>query len=208
MEYILTAKSLRFLDIIQYPDISFKEKTFTFITGESGCGKSTLLKLLNATLLPQQGQIFYRNHDISQENILEYRRKVLLVPQEVFLFEDSVKENFRIFYSMREQAIPSDETIKHFLHICHADFAIDNSCTTLSGGERQRVFLALFLSFLPDVLLLDEPTAALDENTSVILLTNIKSFCEENGITPICVCHNPELVQKFAQEVICLNKGA
>ena len=77
---------------------------------------------------------------------------------------------------------------------------------TLSGGERQRVFLAIFLSAMPKVLLLDEPTAALDEQTSETLLHNLKQFCSQNNISVVCVCHNGELVRQFADQEIRLGE--
>lgn len=85
-------------------------------------------------------------------------------------------------------------------------FPLSANCATLSGGERQRVFLAIFLSAMPKVLLLDEPTAALDEQTSETLLYNLKQFCSQNNISVVCVCHNGELVRQFADQEIRLGE--
>lgn len=121
-------------------------------------------------------------------------------------FDGTIRENFDLFYDMREEKQPLDEDVQRFLSICCADFPLSANCATLSGGERQRVFLAIFLSAMPKVLLLDEPTAALDEQTSETLLHNLKQFCSQNNISVVCVCHNGELVRRFADQEIRLGE--
>lgn len=199
-----TSNGLNFLDLIKYPKIQIKEEAFTFITGKSGCGKSTYLRMLNGTVLPKDGEIIYRGDKVTELDKIEFRRKVMLVPQEVFLFEGTILENFNFYYKSREQEPLDEKQIKNFLHICCADFSLDTQCSSLSGGEKQRVFLSIFISFLPDVLLLDEPTSALDGETSNNFMLNIKEFCKKNHISIVCICHNNELVNKFADEVIRL----
>lgn len=199
---IKTSGGLSFMDLISYPETEIKENEFTFITGESGCGKSSFLRLLNATAIPVSGEIYYRGKDIRTLPVLDYRRKVLLAPQEVFLFDGTIAENFNIYrkYCGKVPLRPSEAA--GFLDVCCADFPVDAVCRTLSGGEKQRVFLSIFLSCMPDVLLLDEPTSALDEKTSERLMSNLKEFCKSKKITPVIVCHNSDLVDKFADKVI------
>lgn len=98
----------------------------------------------------------------------------------------------------------SDEEILRFLKICCSNFTPQDSCNKMSGGERQRIFLAIFLAFATEVLLLDEPTAALDDKTSVELMQNIKEYCKKQGITVVCISHNAHLVNVFADETIHL----
>ena len=184
--------------------MGFDEGTFTFIAGRSGCGKSTYLRVLNRTVVPDAGHVMYRDRDVTEYPVLEYRRKVLLVPQEVFLFEGTIRDNFARYSEMRGTEPLSDDDIQHFMEVCKADFPLDSDCGRLSVGERQRVFISLFLSFMPEVLLLDEPTAALDERTAGIMLRNIRSFAEGNGITVICVCHSESLIEGLADRVIRL----
>ncbi|MFB0918554.1 MAG: ABC transporter ATP-binding protein [Clostridiaceae bacterium] len=200
-------RGLRFKDIIEYPEIKIKENTYTFITGESGAGKSTYLRLLNKTLLPSAGTINYRGQDIKDLPPLEYRRKVVLIPQEVFLIEGTIKENFDFYYDSIERARLNEVEIQQILRVCIADFPLTSQCGLLSGGERQRVFLAIFMSLYPDVLLLDEPTAALDEANSLKLLTNINEFGRSHNISIIVICHNDELTNQFAEEIIEIKRG-
>ncbi len=202
MELFCT-NQLKYLTI-NYPDITFSQGKFTFITGESGCGKSSLLKLLNMTALPVSGSVYFLGSALCDLDPITHRKKVLLASQEFFLFDNSIKENFRLYYEARDEQAPSDDIISEALHTCCIDFDINTICSTMSGGERQRVFLAICLSFKPSVILLDEPSSALDEKVAANLFSNIVSFCKQNSITPIAVCHTTEIVSKFADKVIKL----
>lgn len=204
MALIQSSAGLQFSYFITYPEIEIKENSFTFIAGKSGCGKSTYLKILNRTTLPSAGTVYYQGKNIAEFPVISYRKEVMLIPQEVFLFDGTIKDNFNSYCDVRETEQLTDDEMKKFLHICCADFDLTADCKTLSGGEKQRVFLAIFLSCVPKVLLLDEPTAALDEKTAVALLTNIKEFCKEEQITAVCVCHNEELIQRFSDFTIVL----
>lgn len=206
MELFSSKEGLCFQQLITYPEIKINADCFSFITGKSGCGKSTYLRMLSATLSAPDGQIFYRSKPLEDYPVLDYRKEVMLVPQQVFLFDGTIRENFDLLYDMREEKQPLDEDVQRFLSICCADFPLSANCATLSGGERQRVFLAIFLSAMPKVLLLDEPTAALDEQTSETLLHNLKQFCSQNNISVVCVCHNGELVRRFADQEIRLGE--
>lgn len=206
MDYIIKSNNLSFKDIVKYPAINIEKGKTTFITGQSGCGKSTLLKLFNACLSQTSGEIYYNNESTEKINPVELRREILLVSQNTFLFDDTIKSNFNEFYNIRGLQNPSNQTIQKFLDICCIDFPLDYICTNMSGGERQRVFIAICLSLLPKVLMLDEPTSALDEKTSDIIIGNIKDFCIEKSMTLICVSHNPQLTQKYADAVINLTK--
>lgn len=199
-----SSERLRFLSTISYPAIDIEEGRFTFITGESGCGKSSYLKILNRTIPVKDGLVEYKAKDINESDVLEYRKRVMLIPQEVFLFEESIEENFDTYYEMRgEKKLTKEEIIK-YLRICCLEIPLTAQTSILSGGEKQRVFQAIYLSCKPEVILLDEPTAALDEATANELLSNVKDFCKDNSITAICVSHNEELTRKFADTQIKL----
>ncbi len=204
---LFATRNLKYLDILSYPDIELGQGIFTFITGPSGCGKSTLLRILNATALPTQGSVLYCDADIDTLDVLEHRKKVLLAAQEFFLFDASIKENFMQYYKARGTQLAAEEHMKKMLAVCCVEFGLDTQCHTLSGGERQRVFLAICLSFSPEVILLDEPTSALDRDTAFMLMQNLANHCKGQGITPVAICHSPELVERFADEVVDLSKG-
>lgn len=207
MEPILQTRGLVFQDMVHYPELDFQPLRATFITGPSGCGKSTLLHLLNASLEPSGGRILYRGADIAGMDTVALRREVLLVRQSAFLFDVSVRENFARYHGYRGQAAPSQEEICRCLDTALSRFPLDQNCATLSGGERQRVYLAIGLSFLPRVLLLDEPTAALDAATGRALLDRLLPDCRERGVTPILVSHDQDLTREYAEDIIQLKGG-
>lgn len=204
---LFSVTNVNFKNVVNYLHIEIGQHKSTFICGKSGSGKSTLLKLLNASVSPDSGEILFQNKPIGDYDIIKLRRDIMLVSQSVFLFDDTIKNNFREFYRYREQTLPDDSTLKEYMRICAADFSFDMNCRAMSGGERQRVFIAICLSFMPKVLMLDEPTSALDIHTSKALMENIKCHCIENNITLIVITHDRLLAEQYADEVIILDSG-
>lgn len=198
---ILTTRDLSFAGI-RYPDIAFQRQEINVICGPSGCGKSTLLRLCNRTLVPATGQVCLDGQDIRACDPLQLRREVLLAGQEVFLFDGSIADNFRQFYTLRELPEPPQNGMRRFLDLCACPLSTDSPCGALSGGERQRVFLAVCLSFVPRVLLLDEPTSALDGDTARRFMTNLRDFAAQHGMSVILVSHDRELATRFAGNLL------
>lgn len=206
MDTILSARNLHFKNIIDYPQIEIQRNLATFICGESGSGKSTLLRLFNSMVSPSAGEIKYEGQNIEGMDTVRLRKEVMLVSQIVFLFNGTIKECFKQYYDYREVSLLTVDDMKKYLFICGADFDLDSDCETMSGGERQRVFIAICLSFLPKILMLDEPTSSLDAATSNRFFENIKTFCNHNNITLIIISHDKTLTDKFADNKILLEK--
>lgn len=207
-DMLIKMQNVTFNNFITYPDFEIFKNEVTFIVGESGIGKSTLLKLFNQTLTQSSGEIFYNEKNIIMIHPIELRKEISLIGQGAFLFDSSVKENFKNFYDFREEPILEDAKIKYYLNLCCIDVNLDKNCTTMSGGERQRVYMAIFLSFNPKVIMLDEPTAALDTRNSNEVIGNVIAYCKEKGITVIIVSHDNELTEKFAENIIVIEKKA
>ena len=191
------------MDIV-YPDISIDSEKMTFITGESGTGKTSLLKMLNQTLSQTSGDIFFRDENVKDLDTLELRKKVFLCGQSVFLFDETVRDNFNRFRSYRNMPPLSDEDIKKFLDLCCIVTDLEKNCKNMSGGERARVFIAIYLSFSPEFLMLDEPTSALDKDTATALMTNLKRLVTDGGVTIAAVSHDRSIVEMFADDTIDL----
>lgn len=201
-----TLFSLRNISVregLAYPDTDIHARRLTVVTGRSGCGKSTMLALLNGTLEPEQGKVYYKGKDIREIPPLELRHEIILVPQKIWLFPSSIEENFREFYRLLERPRPNVQEIRSMLEKLGIDKDLDTSCTELSGGERHRVYLAVCLSLKPEVLLLDEPTAALDHENARKLAKLLQQYSEKQSI--VMVCHDQSLFA-YAGDRIHLEK--
>jgi len=92
--------NVTFKDIITYPLIKINENKTTFISGKSGSGKSTLLKLLNTSISPDHGEILYQDKLITEYDTIQLRREIMLVSQSVYLFDDTIRNNFKDFLDL------------------------------------------------------------------------------------------------------------
>jgi len=204
---LFTITDVHFEHIIHYPDIEIEAGRTTFICGESGSGKSTLLKLLNGVITPTGGCITYLDKNIGEFDPVALRREVLFVGQAVYLFDESIRENFNTYYAYRDLDAPSEAEMEQYLEICAVSLPLDSMCTVLSGGERQRVFHAINLSLGPKVFMMDEPTSALDDKNAKALMENIKAYCDEHGMTLLVVSHDKAIAEQYADRVIFLEGG-
>lgn len=204
---LFTLDKVAFKDIVSYPYMEMKEEGTSFICGDSGSGKSTLLKLCNGTISPTSGDISYLGKNILTMDPVAYRREVLLVGQAVFLFDASIEENFQRYLDYRGEKAISQEEIKQYLEICALQLPLDSSCNVLSGGERQRVFIAIHLALKPKVLMLDEPSSALDDKNATILMENLRAHCKAHKMALLVVSHDKHLAKTYADHVILLEGG-
>jgi putative ABC transport system ATP-binding protein len=193
---------------ISFPDIEIRSNKATFITGASGTGKTTLLKLFNQTETQTSGKIFFFGKDVNDIDAVALRTDAVLCGQKVFLFDGTIRDNFGGYrkYVLGKEMMADAEIMK-YLDICVAERDLDKQCKELSGGERARVFLAIYLSFAPKVLMLDEPTSSLDGDTAVKVMKNIVSHCSGNGMTLIVVSHDIAVTGAVADNVITLGGG-
>jgi putative ABC transport system ATP-binding protein len=188
---------------ISYPDVTIPRNKVTFIIGESGTGKTTLLRLFNQTETQTSGTVSFFGSDLG-DRTMELRKNAILCGQNVFLFNNTVRENFNEFRRYADLPPMSDNDILRFLEICCSGADLNKKVKNMSGGERARIFLAIHLSFRPLVLMLDEPTSALDRDTANAVMGNVRSYCIENEMTLIVVSHDRSIIDSFADEVIDL----
>ena len=204
MDY-LTTSDLVALNTIHYPNIRIARGQTVFVKGPSGCGKTTLFHMLNGTLTPTGGTIYFNGTDIATMNPLELRKKILLVNQQAFLFPGTIAANFEEYHKYRHTPAPSTEEQKKFLKLAQVDFPPTADVAHLSGGEQQRVFNAIMLSMDAEVFLWDEPTAALDSEAAHAFMTDIKNYAHEHNITNLIITNDDALPNLFGDANIELH---
>ena len=176
----------------------------TALLGPSGAGKSTLLRLLNRLADPDCGTIRYRGRDVREYDVLALRREVALVPQLPALLAGCVAEN--VSYGPRLCGRECD--IAEALTLAGLDPAFaDRSAWQLSVGEQQRVMLARALALKPLVLLLDEPTAALDERARDAVERTLLELRSRLSAALIVVTHDRAQARRLADHVVHVQDG-
>ncbi|MCF6192401.1 MAG: ABC transporter ATP-binding protein/permease [Candidatus Hydrothermae bacterium] len=180
------------------------------IVGPSGAGKSTLMDLLARFDLPQEGTIWLDDLDIRELDPVLYRRRIAIVPQEVFLFSGTIREN--IAYGKPDA---TEEEIREAARLAHAepfilrlpqgyDTRVGEGGIRLSGGERQRIALARAIIRRPDILILDEPTSALDAESEEHIRLALDRILE--GRTSFTIAHRLATVLR-ADKIVVMNEG-
>jgi len=176
------------------------------IVGSSGSGKSTFLKLC-ADLMPiSKGDIYYRGKNYKEYNPLDLRRKISYCIQAPHLFGEKVFENLEFPFTMRKEAI-NNNRISELLERFNLDKGIlDKDIKSLSGGEKQRIATARNLMYIPDILLLDESTSALDKVNAQVVERYIKDINKE-GVTVLWITHSLEQSEGIFNKRITLSEG-
>lgn len=166
------------------------------LTGPSGSGKSTLLKILASLITPTSGQIFFRNSDITTLKAETYRQQVSYCFQTPQLFGQSVYDNLALPWQIRRQKPQRDKLVAALESVNLSPDMLNKPAEQLSGGEKQRVGLLRNLQFMPDVLLLDEVTSALDEENRLAVLSLIKRISAEEKVAVVRISHDVSDIQQ------------
>lgn len=192
-------------------EITIEPNTFTAIVGKSGSGKSTLLHLLGGLDRPTSGQIFLLGTEISamkEEKRSIFRRKHIGFVFQFFnlIPELTVKENIQFPAILDRRRLDGAyyEKLIASLQLENRQAHFPNQ---LSGGEQQRVAIARALINQPEILLLDEPTGNLDEETTAAVLSTLKGLQQEFCKTLVMVTHDKEIAAA-AGRIITMRDGA
>ena len=177
------------------------------VLGESGCGKSTLLNIIGGMDKMTSGKLTVNGKDMSnptEDQLTEYRREYIgFIFQSYNLMPNlSAYENIEFIGEISKNPMDSMEA----LTMVGLEDKADNMPSALSGGQMQRVSIARALVKDPKIILADEPTAALDYETSIKVLDVIESIVRDRKTTVLMVTHNPEIA-KMANRVIKLRDG-
>jgi putative ABC transport system ATP-binding protein len=190
-------------DVLSALTVELKDG-MTALVGPSGAGKSTLLRLLNRLADPDSGTVQYRGRDVRDYDVLALRREVALVPQLPALLPGSVAHNVSYGPGLCGQRCDLDRALQ--LAGLDRTFA-ERSAQQLSVGEQQRVMLARALALEPAVLLLDEPTAALDERARNAVERTLLELHARVSAAVIVVTHDQGQARRLGDRVLVLDGG-
>jgi putative ABC transport system ATP-binding protein len=175
----------------------------TALLGPSGSGKSSLLRLLNRLADPDSGTIEFEGADVRALDVLDLRRRAVLVPQLPAPLPGTVAGNVRYGPSLCDR----DADVESCLTRAGLDATYaERDAADLSVGEQQRVMLARALALDPEVLLLDEPTSALDEAARDGVERTLADLAR-GGVAMVLVTHDRAQAERIASEVIELREG-
>jgi len=181
--------------ILQPVNLALSSKECVAIIGPSGCGKSLLLRAI-ADLDPHDGHVTLDGQDCADMSPAAWRRQILYVPSVSGWWRETVGEHF-----------PDRGGAAQFIEqLALSEDSINWRVDRLSTGERQRLALARAFCRSPRVLLLDEPTAALDPENAMVVEGLILEFLRRGGAS-ILVTHSLEQAQRVAQRIYRMNCG-
>lgn len=190
--------------------ISIPAHSITALVGKSGAGKSTLVDLLLGLLKPDTGRILVDNTVIEGSILSDWRKVISYVPQDPFLFNDTIRENLLCF-----NPGASEEELWDALEMAAArdfvsklpqglDTLLGDRGVRLSGGEQQRIVLARALIRTPQLLVLDEATSALDVENEFKIQQAIEGM--KDRLTIIIIAHRMETINR-ADRIIVIDEG-
>jgi cobalt/nickel transport system ATP-binding protein len=181
----------------------------TVLLGCNGSGKSTLLKILNGLIPPTAGRFLYQNEEITAARLKQpalhrrFRGAVALLFQnpDAMLFNPTVFDE--IAFGPRQMQLPDIEArVRHWAQQVGVENRLSQPPFSLSGGEKQKVCLAALLALEPKVLLLDEPTAALDPRSTGWLIDFLSSL----PVTTLTTTHNLSLAPELGSRALVLGE--
>ncbi len=178
------------------------------VVGPNGAGKSTLLLALARLLNPSHGEILYDGKSLKQWDELEYRRRISFVFQSPLLMDMTVEQNVGL--GLKFRGISKDEIharVGIWMKQLGVESLAKRRAGQLSGGEAQRVSLARAFVLEPELLLLDEPFAALDPPTHAKLLDDLSALLKEDHRTAVFVTHNLREATKLSNRMAVIVAG-
>jgi ABC-type multidrug transport system fused ATPase/permease subunit len=197
-------------EVLSDVDLEIPAKTKVAVVGETGSGKTTFAKLLTRLMDPTRGQVLLSGVPVDQVRFASLRRRVVMVPQDGFLFDGTVADNVRF----ARPGLSDEELRLAFTELGLADWLdelpagldtqVGERGEALSVGERQLVALARAYVADPDLLVLDEATSAVDPATEVRLQRTLDAVTR--GRTTVVIAHRLSTAQA-ADEVIVVDRG-
>jgi len=197
------------INAINDVSIEIEKGEFLSITGHSGSGKTTLLSIIGGIVKPSSGTVLYEGNDIccfDNNRLSEYRcEKIGFIFQFASLFQNlTAKENVLlpvIFRSHRNKIDEDEKKAVELLGKVGLGDKLNAYPSQLSGGQQRRVAIARAFINNPELILADEPTGDLDEETEAEMMQYFTRVNEERGITFVMVTHNTELARQSKRQL-------
>ncbi|MCD6026687.1 MAG: potA [Solimicrobium sp.] len=193
--------------VVDNVSITINKGEIFALLGSSGCGKSTLLRMLAGLETPTSGEILLDGKNIT--SVAPYHRPINMMFQSYALFPHlSVWDN--IAFGLRRERMPKDEIVdrvEKMLSLVQLQSFGNRKPYQLSGGQQQRVALARSLAKRPQLLLLDEPLAALDKKLREQTQLELVNIIEQVGVTCVMVTHDQEEAMTMATKIAIMNEG-
>src|SRR5512140_2650433 len=193
--------ALRDLDLVIEPGELF------FLLGPSGCGKTTLLRSLAGFYIPDEGQIWFGDEDVTR--LAPHKRNTGMMFQSYALWPHmTVAEN--VAFGLEERRVPREEITRRVgeaLDSVQMGAYAARRPNELSGGQQQRVALARALVIRPRCLLLDEPLSNLDARLRLEMRTEIRRVCKEFKLTTVYVTHDQKEALSISDRMAILDRG-
>lgn len=195
-------------DVLRVDSLDIQRGEMLAVVGPNGAGKSTLLLALARLLKPAGGEIMYEGKSLRHWDELEYRRKISFVFQAPLLMDMTVEQNVAL--GMKFRGAPKEQ-IQHqvgkWMRQMGVEALAKRRAGQLSGGEAQRVSLARALVLDPELLLLDEPFAALDPPTRSKLIEDLSGLLGRDHRTSVFVTHNLSEAARLSHRIAVVLGG-
>ena len=190
--------------VVKDARLKIKNARCTLLIGENGAGKSTLLKIISGLERPDSGLIRINNKDYKWgqgKSVL--LKNIMYLHQQPYMFDGSVEKNLQYLVKVSRQPV---KLIDQAIEWAGIQDIIHQNAKSLSGGEKQRVAIARAYLRNPEVVLLDEPTANLDQVSKIRTLKLLKQF-KSRGIAMIIASHDPDIFNGLQDERLQLDSG-
>lgn len=177
------------------------------IIGQNGCGKSTLIEILLRLRTPQTGIVRIGDTDIKEVSLMKYRELFSVVSQDVYLFNDSIRNNICLYKDVDEDTVKKacdDSGLSNFIEEVSLDYNVGANGAMLSGGQKQKVALARALVLDRPIFILDEATSNADVSSELQINSLLRTRLKEK--TVIVISHR-ESVLKEMDQIILMDAG-
>ncbi len=209
IEYENVSYSVNGNQILENINLTIKKGEKVSIVGLTGSGKSTLVKILPLLIKDYSGNVYLDRNELREYSISSLRKKIGMISQDVFIFNDTLRNNLLI-----AKPDATDQELIEALKKAKADFVfyledgldtvLGEKGSRLSGGERQRIAIARIFLKNPEILIIDEGTSALDIETEEYVMEEIKQFFKDK--TVIMITHRLQIID-FSDKIVVIQQG-